>query len=751
MAATEERRKSDLIKEIEIVLKAAVASLHSSKDPVSSDITQNLCNTVEAVFIHGLRDPFFLKGSRYAKYPEPNFWPFVSKLSHPGILNQIKALKLVQTEIGKGRAWIRCVLNEAALEHYIMLIKSDCADIERFYNEDAFLRDAEKMDCMRDFLKGMMSRCTIVSPTNSAVLNTWTPTPLILAGLSSGRPIRVGHLTRTKLPSTSEHDEVGQLATDLLPGVAQPQRIRRANMFQENESDDGSVYSHPSRMGGNLPFSSTPITGSPIYEPEQPAKILVVERRKKKQRKLGSRSNSNSESNQSASNSDLPQMASSVPVSASWNENLAKIDDTEISPVKKGDHSHQSETVDSGIYEFGRRPSESPKSKAINAGMEEAGQRIGADDVFNDSSGARSDILNACSPIENTDSCSDFGGGSLGSGSDSMGPIQPFGAALRNAVQSELLLDAEVPAADEGVAEVAEELDEGLTFAPSRKSTAPSMDMAVEVVSEALPEVVELEKPDDELRRRFLQIPNEVGLDAQDWRCPQCKRTIGCGYGRWKTCGLDALYYCADCFSAELRPIPSRVLLNWDHRPRAVSTRGKVYIDQHADEPFFRVDEMNPELYENVDEMRNIRATRERLQAVAMYLFSCRDQVADDLRRRAGTGSHHLVEQLHVYSYQDLLHVYSGVLEMHLQNLLKFAINHVAHCQLCRQKGFLCEMCSKGDVIYPFQEDTHRCQKCYGVFHATCWQEAASSGCRRCERRDQRVHRQPSQQTPFLD
>jgi hypothetical protein len=36
-----------------------------------SDAVQALCNVLEAVFIHGLKDPYFLKGSRYAKYPEP--------------------------------------------------------------------------------------------------------------------------------------------------------------------------------------------------------------------------------------------------------------------------------------------------------------------------------------------------------------------------------------------------------------------------------------------------------------------------------------------------------------------------------------------------------------------------------------------------------------------------------------------------------------------------------------------------------
>ena len=36
-----------------------------------SDTTQAICNVIEAIFIHGLKDAFFLKSSRYSKYPEP--------------------------------------------------------------------------------------------------------------------------------------------------------------------------------------------------------------------------------------------------------------------------------------------------------------------------------------------------------------------------------------------------------------------------------------------------------------------------------------------------------------------------------------------------------------------------------------------------------------------------------------------------------------------------------------------------------
>ncbi|XP_070296146.1 pleckstrin homology domain-containing family M member 3-like [Salvelinus sp. IW2-2015] len=48
---------------------------------------------------------------------------------------------------------------------------------------------------------------------------------------------------------------------------------------------------------------------------------------------------------------------------------------------------------------------------------------------------------------------------------------------------------------------------------------------------------------------------------------------------------------------------------------------------------------------------------------------------------------------------------------------MKFASSHVYSCSQCREKGFICEMCQNGQVIYPFQESaTKRCDVCGAVF-----------------------------------
>lgn len=57
----------------------------------------------------------------------------------------------------------------------------------------------------------------------------------------------------------------------------------------------------------------------------------------------------------------------------------------------------------------------------------------------------------------------------------------------------------------------------------------------------------------------------------------------------------------------------------------------------------------------------------------------------------------------HLYSSSSL-QVIDGKLAPYLSKVIKFASSHVFSCSLCREKGFICELCHNGQVIYPFQE-----------------------------------------------
>lgn len=59
-----------------------------------SDNTNNLCNVIEAILIHGLRDSLgermsALLGADPDRMPVPNFWPVIMIISHRDLMEQV--------------------------------------------------------------------------------------------------------------------------------------------------------------------------------------------------------------------------------------------------------------------------------------------------------------------------------------------------------------------------------------------------------------------------------------------------------------------------------------------------------------------------------------------------------------------------------------------------------------------------------------------------------------------------------------
>uniref|UniRef100_A0A2K5D2Z6 Rubicon like autophagy enhancer n=1 Tax=Aotus nancymaae TaxID=37293 RepID=A0A2K5D2Z6_AOTNA len=92
----------------------------------------------------------------------------------------------------------------------------------------------------------------------------------------------------------------------------------------------------------------------------------------------------------------------------------------------------------------------------------------------------------------------------------------------------------------------------------------------------------------------------------------------------------------------------------------------------------------------------------------------------------------HLTDELHLFSLEDLVRIKKGLLTPLLKDILKASLAHVAGCELCQGKGFICEFCRNTTVIFPFQTETcRRCSVCRACFHKQCFR---SSECPRCAR-----------------
>ncbi|XP_039351358.1 pleckstrin homology domain-containing family M member 3 [Mauremys reevesii] len=226
----------------------------------------------------------------------------------------------------------------------------------------------------------------------------------------------------------------------------------------------------------------------------------------------------------------------------------------------------------------------------------------------------------------------------------------------------------------------------------------------------------------------------ERGLTAQSFKCAGCQRSIGLSNGKAKVCSYSGWYYCSTCHVDDNFLIPARLVHNWDTSKYKVSKQAKEFLEYVYEEPLIDIQQENPMLYRHVEPLATVVRLRQQLRSLRAYLFSCRAAVAEDLRRRIFPREY-LLQQIHLYSLADLQQVIEGKLAPFLGKVIKFATSHVYSCSLCSQKGFICEICNNGEILYPFEDiSTSRCESCGAVFHSEC--KVKSVPCPRCVRKE---------------
>ncbi|XP_030076531.1 pleckstrin homology domain-containing family M member 1 [Microcaecilia unicolor] len=240
-------------------------------------------------------------------------------------------------------------------------------------------------------------------------------------------------------------------------------------------------------------------------------------------------------------------------------------------------------------------------------------------------------------------------------------------------------------------------------------------------------------REDSSLLQCLTHIPTEKGLDSQNFKCAGCPRQIGFSFGKARLCAFSGLYYCDSCHQDDESVIPSRVIHNWDLGKRVVCRRALKFLAQIHSEPLINVKSVNNSLYQHVDQLEEISCYREKLKLLGDYLLTCRSGAVKELSKRMDQRSY-LMESPDAYSVMDLRQIAEGIFETFLQSLIQFASNHVYQCDLCSQRGFICQICHQDDIIFPFQFDTTtRCPECKTVFHLNCKNGVVV--CPRCTRR----------------
>ncbi|XP_073651723.1 differentially expressed in FDCP 8 homolog isoform X6 [Tursiops truncatus] len=205
-----------------------------------------------------------------------------------------------------------------------------------------------------------------------------------------------------------------------------------------------------------------------------------------------------------------------------------------------------------------------------------------------------------------------------------------------------------------------------------------------------------------------LNICPEAGLDSQDYRCAECRAPISLRGvpSEARQCDYTGQYYCSRCHWNDLAVIPARVVHNWDFEPRKVSRGSMRYLALMVSRPVLRLREINPLLFNYVEELVEIR-----------------------LQHRQ-----HFVESDEMYSVQDLLDARTGRLGCSLADTHTLFAKHIKlDCERCQAKGFVCELCREGDVLFPFDSHTSVCADCSAVFHRDCYYDNSTT-CPRCAR-----------------
>ncbi|EAW66668.1 hypothetical protein FLJ20186, isoform CRA_b [Homo sapiens] len=232
-----------------------------------------------------------------------------------------------------------------------------------------------------------------------------------------------------------------------------------------------------------------------------------------------------------------------------------------------------------------------------------------------------------------------------------------------------------------------------------------------------------------------LNICPETGLDSQDYRCAECRAPISLRGvpSEARQCDYTGQYYCSHCHWNDLAVIPARVVHNWDFEPRKVSRCSMRYLALMVSRPVLRLREINPLLFSYVEELVEIRKLRQDILLMKPYFITCREAMEARLLLQL-QDRQHFVENDEMYSVQDLLDVHAGRLGCSLTEIHTLFAKHIKlDCERCQAKGFVCELCREGDVLFPFDSHTSVCADCSAVFHRDCYYDNSTT-CPKCAR-----------------
>lgn len=205
-----------------------------------SDATSSLCYTLEAIFLHGLKDSFlqmtFSILDEVDRRPNPNFWSIVMLFLHKQVIMEILNLSQVTSDVGYSRAFVRKAINECLLSSYFQNIRKSPSTLKSYYHPYAFLHDVELVETIENLLMGIETYVEFNLPCNSSLLNVWNDAPLQMSGLYCA-PLR-------SLPIALAEDVAGSLVSgsSSSQNINIPNRAPVSTLYSASISN--SIFAH---------------------------------------------------------------------------------------------------------------------------------------------------------------------------------------------------------------------------------------------------------------------------------------------------------------------------------------------------------------------------------------------------------------------------------------------------------------------------------------------------------------------------
>lgn len=215
-----------------------------------------------------------------------------------------------------------------------------------------------------------------------------------------------------------------------------------------------------------------------------------------------------------------------------------------------------------------------------------------------------------------------------------------------------------------------------------------------------------------------------------DVTCSDCGSTLPTGFlANIRYCEAVGRYFCVNCQTGKKAIIPGRVLENWDFTRYEVCDKSYNFLNAVYFEPSYCIEAINPQLYEIAKPLGKARAIKKQLEHILTYLSTCSTQKSARVQ--------HILKKLRnfdpvKYSMSELAEVEDGTYVTNISEYNRDLTQHIFECELCRAKGFICEICKDEKPFFSFEPVAKQCDECKQFFHQDCYINA--SKCPKCER-----------------